>query len=75
MMDSLLSDDIERWWTGKEFAPSQNKREFYRLLGSLMPGLSVMVSVTGFEPVLSWSQATRFAKLSYTLKDGGLYGN
>ena len=26
-----------------------------------------MVSVAGFEPAVSWSQATRFAKLSYTL--------
>ena len=34
-----------------------------------------MVSVTGFEPVVSWSQATRFTKLSYTLMIGGLYGN
>ena len=33
-----------------------------------------LVSVTGFEPVLSWSQATRFTKLSYTLMIGGLYG-
>ena len=49
-------------------------RRFYRPLSSLMLSLP-MVSVTGFEPVVSWSLATRFAKLSYTLKDGGLYGN
>ena len=29
---------------------------------------SPMVSVTGFEPAVSWSQAKRFSKLSYTLK-------
>lgn len=58
-----------KWWAEKEFAPSQLARQFYRLLSSLVLSLP-MVSVTGFEPVVSWSQATRFTKLSYTLIGG-----
>ena len=34
-----------------------------------------LVSAAGFEPAVSWSQATRFAKLSYALLIGGLYGD
>lgn len=55
---------------GSLWHPVDESNTYHKVRGFTFSPLNQrgMVSVAGFEPALSWSQATRFAKLSYTLR-------